>query len=190
MPNHFHVLLEVPDPEKMQELTSDELLELLPILYSKNSMLYVKQELDRAKDNPKWTREILARYEMRRGRLDIFMKELKQRFTQWYNRENGRRGTLWEDRYKSVLVEGNENALITMAAYIDLNPVRAKMVDDPADYRWSGYGEAMGGGPLARKGLGRLLEEVLDGELFQSDWRADGKLVSDGDLRSRRGEGR
>ena len=190
MSNHFHVLLEVPDPEKMQELTSDELLELLPILYSKNSMLYVKQELDRAKDNPKWTREILARYEMRRGRLDIFMKELKQRFTQWYNRENGRRGTLWEDRYKSVLVEGNENALITMAAYIDLNPVRAKMVDDPADYRWSGYGEAMGGGPLARKGLGRLLEEVLDGELFQSDWRADGKLVSDGDLRSRRGEGR
>jgi len=174
MSNHFHVLLEVPDPEMMTELTVEQLLELLPTLYSKNAVLDVTQELDRAKDSPQWTREILARYEIRRGRLDCFMKELKQRFTQWYNRENGRRGTLWEDRYKSVLVEGNENALITMAAYIDLNPVRAKMVADPKDYRWSGYGEAMGGGILARNGLGRLLEEVLHGEFFQAHWKRTG----------------
>jgi hypothetical protein len=49
-----------------------------------------------------------------------------------------------------------------MAAYIDLNPVRAGMVADPADYRWSSYGEAMGGGPRgngkkARAGLVRAL---------------------------------
>ncbi|MGY8644140.1 MAG: hypothetical protein ACKVJU_23975 [Verrucomicrobiales bacterium] len=58
MSNHFHVLLEVPDPEKTQELTSDELLELLPILYSKNSMLHVKPKLDRAKENLELKREI------------------------------------------------------------------------------------------------------------------------------------
>jgi hypothetical protein len=56
------------------------------------------------------------------------------------------------ERFKSVLVEDGE-ALRTMAAYIDLNPVRAGMVKDPKDYRWCGYGEAMGGGQAARLGL-------------------------------------
>jgi hypothetical protein len=45
-----------------------------------------------------------------------------------------------------------------MAAYIDLNPVRAGMVEDPADYRWSGYGEAIGGG---KKGNGKKAREGL-----------------------------
>jgi hypothetical protein len=68
---------------------------------------------------------------------------------------------LWESRFKSVLVEEGITAR-TMAAYIDLNPVRAGMVEDPADYRWSSYGEAMGGGPKgngkkARAGLVRAL---------------------------------
>ena len=82
MSSHFHILLEVPDDGEMPELTMDDLLELLPSLYSKATVLAVKQELDRAKaaNSPRWTREILARYETRRGRLDIFMKELKQRF--------------------------------------------------------------------------------------------------------------
>jgi hypothetical protein len=52
-------------------------------------------------------------------------------------------GTLWEGRFKSVLVEGTGQTLSTMAAYIDLNPVRAGIVKDPADYRWSGYAEAV-----------------------------------------------
>lgn len=45
-----------------------------------------------------------------------FVKDQKQRFTRWFNRENGRKGTLWEDRYESVLVEGSEQALLTIAA--------------------------------------------------------------------------
>jgi hypothetical protein len=66
---------------------------------------------------------------------------------------------LWEDRFKSVIVEDGVAAR-TMAAYIDLNPVRAGMVKDPAEYRWSSYGEAIGGGAkgngkTARAGLVR-----------------------------------
>ncbi|MFU8847238.1 MAG: transposase [Opitutales bacterium] len=58
--------------------------------------------------------------------LSAFMKTVKQRFSIWYNRNHGeRRGTLWMDRFKSVLVEGKGNPLQTMVAYIDLNPVRA-----------------------------------------------------------------
>lgn len=77
--------------------------------------------------------------------LSEFMKTVLQRFTRWFNRTHSRMGTLWEERFKSVIVESGMAAR-TMAAYIDLNPVWAGMVEDPADYRWSGYGEAVGGG--------------------------------------------
>ena len=62
------------------------------------------------------------------------MKTLPQRFTRWFNRTHQRSGTLWEERYKSVIVESGIAAR-TMAASIDLNPVRAGMVSDPAEYR-------------------------------------------------------
>lgn len=51
-----------------------------------------------------------------------FMKLLKQRYTQWHNRRHQRTGTLWEERFKSVLVEGAGHVLATMAAYIDFKP--------------------------------------------------------------------
>jgi hypothetical protein len=85
------------------------------------------------------------------------MKGLLQRFTQWFNRAHSRSGTLWEDRFKSVIVEDGVAAR-TISAYIDLNPVRAGMVKDPADYRWSSYGEAVGGG---NKGSGKKAREGL-----------------------------
>ena len=59
----------------------------------------------------------------------------------------------------------------TMAAYIDLNPVRAGIVEDPADYRWSSYGEAMGGKKKARAGLVRALLAHKGVEAEASLWR-------------------
>jgi hypothetical protein len=88
--------------------------------------------------------------------VSAFMKVLKQRFSQWFNGRHARRGTLWEDRFRSVLVEGKGQALRAMAAYIDLNPVRAKICDDPKDYRWCGYAEAVAGGKEARDAVGFL----------------------------------
>jgi hypothetical protein len=88
--------------------------------------------------------------------LSEFMKALKQRFTQWYNRCHDRTGTLWEGRYKSVIVQDEETALRTMATYIDLNPVRAGITDDPGNYRWSGYAEAVAGKLEALDGIVRL----------------------------------
>ena len=52
-----------------------------------------------------------------------------------------------------MLVENSESAKAAVAAYVDLNPVRAKVATDPKDYRWSGYGEACAGGKPARAGL-------------------------------------
>jgi len=67
------------------------------------------------------------------------------------------------DRFKSVLVEGKGDPLRTMAAYIDLNPVRAGLVKDPKDYRWCGYAEALGGSRRAQRGLCKALGKPVDG---------------------------
>lgn len=64
--------------------------------------------------------------------------------------------TLWEERFKRLLSEGDEKALMTVAAYIDLNPVRAGMVDRVEDYRWCGYASAVAGNRWARESLGRI----------------------------------
>jgi len=159
MDNHFHLLVEVPDREDLEPLDQERLLALLPELYDPEKVAEIADEIERANASGSecWKQEILDRYHARRGDLSVFLKELKQRFTQWYNHRKNRRGTLWEERFKSVLVEGSENALLIMAAYIDLNPIRAKLVEDPSDYRWCGYGEAVAGEELARKGLGRIL---------------------------------
>jgi len=82
---------------------------------------------------------------------------------------------LWESRFKSVIVEDGY-ALRMVAAYIDLNPVRAGMVERPEDYKWSSYGEAMcpkanKGRKLARSGICRVL----------------GKMDGAGDMRTTKG---
>ena len=88
----------------------------------------------------------------------------------WYNRNHQRYGTLWAERFKSVLVEGKSGVMRTMAAYIDLNPVRAGLVDDPKDYRFCGYAEAVAGNATARRGLD-LLFKGKSWEATQSAYR-------------------
>lgn len=158
MSNHFHILLEIP-PKPAGGLSDGELLERLSGINSKAFVATVEQELARARaeENDEWAAEIHARFTYRMHDLSEFMKTVLQRFTRWFNRKHERTGTLWEARYKSVIVESGVAAR-TMAAYIDLNPVRAGMVSDPAEYRWSSYGEAVGGG---KKGIGKRAREGL-----------------------------
>jgi REP element-mobilizing transposase RayT len=175
MSNHFHLLLEVPEKGTLAPLDEEGLLEVLPLLYDAETVEDVRQELERARlaGDGRWHQEILDRYERRRGDLSLFLKELKLRVTRYMNKRLDREGTLWQGRFKSVLVEGAESALLTVAAYIDLNPVRAGMVKAPEDYRWSGYGESCGrgrGAILAREGLGRLLGESLREPELRHDW--------------------
>lgn len=63
---------------------------------------------------------------------------LGRRYVQYINKTYRRTGTLWDSRYKSSLVQA-ETYLLSCMRYIELNPVRAVMVDDPAHYRWSSY---------------------------------------------------
>ncbi len=123
MDNHFHLLLEVPDREELEPLDEEGLLEVLPLLYDEETVEGVRRELERARlaGDERWHKEILDRYEKRRGDLAHFMKALKLRVSCYMNKRLGRVGTLWEERYKSVLIEDSEAALLTVAAYIDLN---------------------------------------------------------------------
>jgi hypothetical protein len=92
--------------------------------------------------------------------ISEFFKALKQRFSQYYNRREDRKGPLWEERFKSLLIEHSEHALSVIAAYIDLNPVRAGIVKDPKDYRYCGYAEALGGSQTAQEGLREVIPSL------------------------------
>ena len=181
MGNHFHLLLEVPDKETMPKLDAEGLLELLPLLYDKAAVEQVAGEIQSARKagNLAWEKAILERYERRRGDLSMFVKMLKQRFSIFFNRRCGRVGTLWEDRFKSVLLEGGEETLRTVAAYIDLNPVRAGLVERPEDYRWSGYGEACGAGKAAEKARAGLRSITREGLENPGACARGGKLRTD-----------
>ena len=158
MSNHFHILVEVPKrPETMP--SQAELLQRIEALHSPlyaqnlRALLSSMNEADAKKH--------LDGYWKRMYDVSWFIRMVKQRFSQWYNIRKDRCGTLWEQRFKSVLVEGTGQVLAAMAAYIDLNPVRVGVVQDAKDYRWSGYAEAVAGGTKARDGI-RLVMKGLE----------------------------
>jgi REP element-mobilizing transposase RayT len=157
MSNHFHVLLRVP---KASSVSDEELLRRYSVLYPKptrfqQARLEVIQAWLRTGDpeGEAWRKRQLALM----GDVSQFMKLLKQRFSVWFNRTHNRYGTLWAERFKSVLVEPNGRVVETMAAYIDLNAVRACLVADPKDYRFCGYGEAVAGHERAQAGLAAVM---------------------------------
>jgi putative transposase len=78
--------------------------------------------------------------------LSQSMREILTNYSKWYNKKNQRRGHIWESRYKACIIENDSYAFGCMR-YIDLNPVRAGIVTDPKDYKWSthryyAYGES------------------------------------------------
>ena len=162
MSNHFHVLLHVPE---RRDVSDEELLQRLRHIHASQEVELIGKQLQdfRLQGQESAAAWLKSRFTYRMYDVSEFFKALKQQFSQYYNTREGRSGPLWEQRFKSILVERSENALLTMAAYIELNPVRAGMVSDPKDYRYSSYGAAMGGSKEAREGLCRLMQAVLGG---------------------------
>lgn len=154
MNNHFHVLARVvpcdylSDQELMRRY---EVLYPKPTKYQTASIAVLKQILAADGDEAAALREQLL---ARMGDISQFMKTVKQRFSIWFNKTHHRFGPLWSDRFKSVLVEGKGHPLQIVAAYIDLNPVRAGLVEDPKDYRFCGYAEAVAGNKNAISSIG------------------------------------
>ena len=96
------------------------------------------------------------------------MQSIGRCYVQYINRSYHRTGSLWEGRFKSSLVQVEEY-LLTCIRYIELNPVRANRVNDPAQYRWSSY---------RQNGLGQADERITSHPLYLSLGKdEEGQLV-------------
>ena len=151
--NHFHQLVHVPGVIELSDL---QLLERLKNYYGPRGEQYLRFK-EALSVGGRAAEVLRAKHLKRIGDISAFEQTLKQSFSTWYNRQHDRRGTLWMERFKSVLVEDSPDARRILAAYIDLNPVRADMVEDPANYRFCGYGAAMGGDMRCRNGIMRIM---------------------------------
>jgi REP element-mobilizing transposase RayT len=122
MSNHFHLLIRMlPDTD----FTDADIRKRHRRFYGKDRVLTEGQ---------------IPHYRNKWSSLSEFMREIKLGFTRFYNHRHNRRGYFWGDRFKSVVVE-NGDTLINCLAYIDLNPIRAGLVDRPEEYRWSSIGQ-------------------------------------------------
>lgn len=127
--------------------------------------------------------------------LPRLMKRLAGRQTRYTNRLGDRRGTLWESRYKSSAIQ-TEKYLLACCRYVELNPVRARMVEDPEQYPWSSYSQrinanedswldtdacftALGSNTEKRR---RRYKEYVAGSIPDGEWQLIREAVQRGQL--------
>ncbi len=115
--------------------------------------------------------------------ISRMMQDVGRRYVRYFNTVYRRTGTLWEGRYKSSMVDA-ESYFLHCQRYIELNPVRANMVTEPAEYRWSSY-HSNGRGiesamwtphPLYL-GLANTKDERLDAYQKLFRYQLDGEVV-------------
>lgn len=82
----------------------------------------------------------------RRANLSRLMRHVNGLYTQRYNRRHGKVGHLFQGRFKGILIQ-EDSYLAEVCRYVDLNPVRAGMVESPVDWLWSSYGAFIGRTP-------------------------------------------
>jgi putative transposase len=111
------------------------------------------------------------------GACTALMRDLGQRYVHYFNDRHGRTGTLWEGRFRSCIVESTQYVL-SCYRYIELNPVRACMVDHPIGYLWSSY--AVNGGMRSDPLITPHPEYVALGAYTESRQAAYRALVDQG----------
>ena len=189
--NHFHLLVRV-DPQA-RECDDEELVRRFRALYGEERAQCLgmdASDLEALFADParaETAGKVRAKLFARMGDVSAFMQTLKQRYTKWFNRTHSGGGTLWAERFRSVLVQDACGPLRTVAAYIDLNAVRAGMAADPKDYRWCGYAAALGGDEGLRRAYGGYFPHAKETEEALGDYRI--YLLGKGRLSKRDGTG-
>lgn len=160
MDNHFHLLVKVP---QFQEIGENELKDRITTLYgsTKAERIFARWDVLCENGEDETVEEEKNAFKKRMYDISEFVKTLKQRYSVWFCANHVRadegdagakiEGTIWQGRFNSVLVEKTQKAMTAVAAYIDMNPVRAGIVRDAKSYRWSGYGAAKRGDRYAIK---------------------------------------
>lgn len=166
--DHFEFVLRVPISASVSD---EELVERLGYLYSPRDVARVERRLRRWRSEGRddLADEEKKRYTVRMYDLSEFMKTLKQRFTQSFNLRHERKGTLWESRFKSVLIKREHAPIWRIAVLVDQDAVRSGIVTDPAHYTYCGYAEACAGDDMAMAGISQImggLGESGDGALL------------------------
>ena len=122
MGNHYHAVVRF---EQIHSVAPEELRRRAEILYPEQ-----REMLDG------WTGKKWERFEARLFNVSEIMRNIQGAFGRWFNATFDREGSFWGGRFKSTLLE-DEQAAFDCLAYIDLNPVRAGIVERPEEYEWS-----------------------------------------------------
>ncbi len=97
-----------------------------------------------------------------KANLSLGMRHLNGVYTQRFNRRHGRTGHVFQGRFKAIVVD-RQSYLLELSRYVVLNPLRVRMVKDPARYRWSSYRASAGlQGPPPFLDVPRLLTHFAD----------------------------
>lgn len=164
MGNHFHLLVRVPPGSISASRSLDEtqILTRMEQIYRKREMEEFRAVLARIR-TPAERSAFLDPFRKRMGSLPEMMKGIKQRFSRWYNLSHSRCGTLWEARYHCVVIQSPNREgeplgplASVVAAYIDLNPVRAGLTSTAESHPWSGFSAACSENESAITGILRL----------------------------------
>lgn len=156
MSTHVHLAGEI-DPTR--QISEEEVFGRVEQFYGSDSSQFKTLVKLRDKGQASQLNALCGQYRRRMNQPSNFMKELKQAFSRLYNHLHDRFGTLWAERFSCVLIEPGSEALRCLSLYIDLNAPRAGIVNDPKDYRFCSYSEALAGSEKARQGICRCLGE-------------------------------
>jgi len=155
MGNHYHLVVRF---SKFRPLSSQQ-------LYRRAQQLYPHPH--RVLRSPRqW-----QRFHRRLFDVSEFMRNVQQSYAKWYNRHYQRRGSFWGERFKSSIL-GDSNALLNALIYVELNPVRAGLVERPEDWRWSSASLRLLGQDDWLIPLEELMTDGSDPETLCADYRA------------------
>ncbi len=185
---HFHILVRIDPAAK--ECDDTTLVRRYRALYGESRAQWSGLNADElahalANDPPETAEALRERLRRRMGDISEFMRTLRQRYTRWFNLAHGTAGTLWAERFGSVLVQDTPWLVGLIAAYIDLNAVRAGLADLPENYRWCGYTEALAG----RESLCRALAACFPAARDTADALARYRLLMLGRGAGTKGDG-
>jgi REP element-mobilizing transposase RayT len=153
MGNHYHLIVRM---EPYRKLSREALQEHAQQIYPNTHEGTVV-----------WTDEHWEQFNRRLFSLGELMRNIQQGYARWFNKSFQRRGRFWADRFKSTLLYGEES-LVECMQYVDLNPIRAGLVDRPEDYEHGAYARRAKGKTHGLLALAPLLNVDSGASAFEA----------------------